>query len=99
MTTSSQPLMAEVAVYPLREPEVGLFLLQFVSRLRRPGLRVEPGPMSTLLTGEAHQVWAALEQAFSWAAEERQVVLRVTLTAGAPSRSTDDSAEPAPAVP
>lgn len=92
MTTPPQPLMAEVAAYPLREPEVGLFLLEFVSRLRRPGLRVEPGPMSTLVTGEAHQVWVALEEAFAWAAQERQVVLRVTLTAGAPHRSPRDTA-------
>ncbi len=95
MSTLSEPVMAEVALYPLRELEVGPFLLQFVARLQRPGLRVETGPMSTLLTGEAPLVWAALEQAFTWAARERQVVLRVTLTAGAPSG--DGPADPPPA--
>ncbi len=83
MCTVSPPIMAEVAIYPLREPEVGPFLLEFVERLRRPGLRVEPGPMSTLVVGEAHEVFAALEEAFAWAGEERQVVLRMTMTGGA----------------
>jgi uncharacterized protein YqgV (UPF0045/DUF77 family) len=82
MPESASQIMAEVAVYPLRELEVGLFLLEFLQRLRRPGLRVEPGPMSTLLVGEAHTVFAALEEAFAWANASRQVVLRVTLTGG-----------------
>jgi uncharacterized protein YqgV (UPF0045/DUF77 family) len=85
MPTYALPIMAEVAIYPLREAEVGPFILEFVQRLRRPGLRVEPGAMSTLVVGEAREVWAALEQGFAWAAREHQVVLRVTLTSGAPS--------------
>lgn len=86
MSSLPAPTMAEVAIYPLRELEVGPFLLEFVERLRRPGLRVEPGPMSTLLVGEAPEVFAALEAAYAWAAGQRQVVLRVTVTGSAPER-------------
>ena len=83
MADPPSPIMAEVALYPLREAEVGPFLLEFLEQLRRPGLRVEPGAMSTLLVGEAPTVFAALEAAFAWARSRRQVVLRVTLTGGA----------------
>ena len=88
MSTPDQPVMAEVAVYPLREAEVGPFLLEFLERMRRPGLQVEPGPMSTLLVGEGPTVFRALEEAFAWASGSRQVVLRVTMTGGAPERAS-----------
>ena len=84
MSEPTPQIMAEVALYPLREAEVGPFLLEFLGQLRRPGLRVEPGAMSTLLVGEAHTVFAALEEAFAWASDRRQVVLRVTLTGAGP---------------
>ena len=93
MSETTSEIMAEVALYPLREAEVGLFLLEFLERLRRPGLRVEPGPMSTLLVGEAHTIFVALEEAFAWANASRQVVLRLTLTGGG-AREVSPSAAP-----
>ena len=87
MSSAPASVMAEVAVYPLREPEIGPFLLEFLQQLARPGLQVQPGPMSTLLVGEATTVFGALREAYQWAAQQRQVVLRVTVTGEAPEGS------------
>ena len=75
----SDRIQAEVALYPLREPDLGPAILAFVEDLRRPGVEVTPGPMSTLVVGEAGEVFAALQGAYEAAARRGQVVLRVTL--------------------
>lgn len=77
-------ILAEVALYPLREADIGPILLEFVARLREAGLEVEPGPMSTLVKGPCAQVFAALQDAFLAASERRQVVLRLTVTNAQP---------------
>ena len=77
-------ILAEVALYPLREADIGPILLDFVARLREAGLEVKPGPMSTLVKGPRGEVFAALEAAFAAAGEQRQVVLRLTVTNAKP---------------
>jgi len=43
---------AEVALYPLREPHLSMTIRQFVATLeQQEDLRIEPGRMSTLVTG------------------------------------------------
>jgi len=82
--TMNDSILAEVALYPLREADIGPILLEFVARLREAGLEVEPGPMSTLVKGPRAEVFAAVEAAFAAAGEQRQVVLRLTVTNAKP---------------
>ena len=72
-------ISAEVALYPLREADLGPAILAFVEDLRRHRVEVTPGPMSTLVVGETEEVFAALRGAYEAAARRGQVVLRVTL--------------------
>jgi uncharacterized protein YqgV (UPF0045/DUF77 family) len=56
-----------------------------VAELEAHGLRAEPGPMSTLVTGETDTVFAALRDAFARVAETGDVVLVVTVSNACPS--------------
>ena len=73
-------VMAEVAIYPLREPEIGPAILEFVEDLRAQGLEVQAGPLSSLVSGESEQVFEALKSAYTRASRERQVILRVVIS-------------------
>lgn len=57
-------VQAEVSLYPLGEKELAPPIYTFVRRLEREGLRIEPGPMSTLIAGESELVFAALREAY-----------------------------------
>jgi uncharacterized protein YqgV (UPF0045/DUF77 family) len=48
------------------------------------GLHPEVGPMSTLVTGEVDRLFAALQAAFTRAAEQGAVVFTVTLSNACP---------------
>ncbi|MGQ9467618.1 MAG: thiamine-binding protein [Anaerolineae bacterium] len=43
---------AQVSLYPLRQPSIGPAIREAVRTLREQGLRVQMGPMSTLVWGE-----------------------------------------------
>jgi uncharacterized protein YqgV (UPF0045/DUF77 family) len=56
-------ISAQVSLYPLRQTDIGPGIRDAVRALRQHGLTVRYGAMSTLVWGEAHQVFAALEDA------------------------------------
>jgi uncharacterized protein YqgV (UPF0045/DUF77 family) len=85
-------LTAEVALYPLREPRLTPALTEFVNALKDAGLAVTPGPMSTLVRGEADVVFGALDAAFCKVASAHQVVMRVVVSNACPS--LDEAPEP-----
>lgn len=76
---------AQISLYPLRQPHLRPAVDAVVAELEAHGLRVEPGPMSTLVTGETDGVFAALRDAFVRAAETGHVVLVVTVSNACPS--------------
>lgn len=57
-------VQAEVSLYALGEEDLAPCIDSFVRRLERPGLRIEVGPLSSLLTGESDLVFEALREAF-----------------------------------
>jgi uncharacterized protein YqgV (UPF0045/DUF77 family) len=79
------PVMAEIALYALREPRLSPALTDFLAALKAPGLEVSPGPMSTLVRGEADRVFGALRAAFREVAGTHQVVMRVVMSNACPS--------------
>jgi uncharacterized protein YqgV (UPF0045/DUF77 family) len=83
---ASEMISVEVSLYPLRELDLGPAILDFVEALRAEGLQVEPGPMSSLLVGEADQVFDALKRAFVQAGRRHQVILRAVFATAAPPR-------------
>lgn len=57
-------VQAEVSLYALGEKDLAPFIYSFVRRLERPGLTIEPGPLSTLVAGESELVFQALREAY-----------------------------------
>ncbi|MFN3762554.1 MAG: MTH1187 family thiamine-binding protein [Anaerolineae bacterium] len=77
-------ISAQVSLYPLRQPSIGPVIREAVRTLQKYGLRVEMGPMSTLVWGEEGEVFAALQQAFHQAAEKGDAVMVVTFSNACP---------------
>ena len=69
---------AQVSLYPLRQASIGPAIREVVRVFRQHGLQSRVGEMSTLVWGEEHVVFAALEDAFHQAAERGDTVMTVT---------------------
>ncbi len=78
-------IQAEVSLYPLRTLEIGGAINDFVDELSRAGLTVREGDMSTVLSGGVGEVFAAVEKAFSKAADADNVVLILKASNACPS--------------
>jgi len=77
-------VQAEVSLYPLRTACVGEAVNEFVSHLRRAGLNVHTGPMSSHVTGEHAKLFAALAESLNAVARRRQVVLTIKVSNACP---------------
>jgi len=78
-------IQAEISLYPLRTHEVDKTIVRFIECVRRPGLTLEIGPMSSRISGEPIAVFDALRDAFTRLAEEQQVVLTVKISNACPT--------------
>jgi uncharacterized protein YqgV (UPF0045/DUF77 family) len=77
-------ISAQVSLYPLRQERLSPAIQAVSDALFAAGLHPETGSMSTLVTGEADRMFAALHQAFVRAAATGQVVMTVTLSNACP---------------
>ena len=77
-------IAAQVSLYPLRQASLSSAIDQALQIFREHGLSVEPGAMSTLITGDDAALFAALQEAFRRVAEQGQVVMLVTLSNACP---------------
>jgi uncharacterized protein YqgV (UPF0045/DUF77 family) len=75
---------AQISVYPLRQEHVSPAVEAVRDALEERGLRPQVGPMSTVVTGEAGLVFAALQEAFSRTAATGQVVMTLTVSNACP---------------
>ncbi|MGQ9585191.1 MAG: YkoF family thiamine/hydroxymethylpyrimidine-binding protein [Anaerolineae bacterium] len=75
---------AQVSLYPLRRTHLGPTIEKALRAFERHGLKVEAGPMSTLIWGEAGAVFGAVQEVFQEAAQEGEVVMAVTLSNACP---------------
>jgi uncharacterized protein YqgV (UPF0045/DUF77 family) len=76
---------AQLSVYPLRQARLHPAIDAVWAALADHGLQSEPGPMSTLTSGEVDAVFAALRDAFARAAESGPVVMVATLSTACPT--------------
>ena len=74
----------EVSLYPLGEGDIGPAIGKFIAVLGEHGCAVEPGPMSTLVTGDTPALFDALREAYVGAASNRGVVLVVKISNACP---------------
>jgi uncharacterized protein YqgV (UPF0045/DUF77 family) len=75
---------AQISLYPLRQERLSPAISALQAALGAPGLQVTPGPMSTLVTGEASVLFDALKGAFDRAAATGHVVMTVTVSNACP---------------
>jgi len=77
-------VQAEVSLYPLRTASVGEAVNEFASLLRRAGIDVHVGSMSSLIEGDHTKLFAALAESFGAVARRRQVVLTIKVSNACP---------------
>jgi len=82
-------VQAEISLYPLRQNELTKPIRQFIEMLENNKLKVELGPMSTLVTGDSKVVFESLQQAFEQIAEKYEVVLAVKISNACPEVKKD----------
>lgn len=77
-------IAAQLSLYPLGQDHLGPAIHEAVANLESHALRVRPGEMSTVITGEEAEVFEALREAFTGAAAHGPVVLTVTISNACP---------------
>jgi uncharacterized protein YqgV (UPF0045/DUF77 family) len=77
-------IQAEISLYPLRQNELTKPIRQFIELLENTKLKVESGPMSTLVTGEAPVVFENLQKAFERIAQRYEVVMTAKISNACP---------------
>jgi len=82
-------LQAEISLYPLRRNELTGPIQQFIQALENDKLKVETGPMSTLVTGEEPVVFKSLQKAFEQLARDYELVMTVKISNACPGVNPD----------
>jgi len=77
-------LSAQLSVYPLRQPSLSPTINQTLEALQNHNLRVIPGSMSTLILGKDAELWEGLEDAYSKAAGQGEVVMILAISNACP---------------
>jgi len=75
---------AEISLYPLRCSDLNEPIRQFIELLETDKLKVETGPMSTLVTGDSQVVFENLKKAFERLAEKYKVVMTAKISNACP---------------
>lgn len=82
-------IQAEISLYPLHCSDLTEPIRQFIDLLETDKLKVEIGPMSTLVTGDSQVVFENLKKAFERLAEEYKVVMTAKISNACPDVSDD----------
>jgi uncharacterized protein YqgV (UPF0045/DUF77 family) len=77
-------ISAQMSVYPLRQERLSPEIRALSDALRSAGLSPGVGSMSTIITGDADAIFAALRAGFTRAAACGHVVMTVTLSNACP---------------
>lgn len=82
-------IQAEISLYPLRQNELTKPIRQFIELLENNKLKVELGPMSSLIAGDSQVVFESLREAFEQLAKEYEVVMTAKISNACPEVSKD----------
>jgi uncharacterized protein YqgV (UPF0045/DUF77 family) len=77
-------ISAQVSLYPLGQEDLSPAIDEALRIFREHGLDVDPGSMSTLISGDDKILFAALQAAFQRAASRGQAVMVVTFSNACP---------------
>jgi uncharacterized protein YqgV (UPF0045/DUF77 family) len=85
----------QVSLYPLGQASLSPIIDEALQIFRERGLEVGPGAMSSLIAGEDTATFAALQEAFRYAAEHGPVVMVATFSNACPVPSEGKEEETA----
>jgi uncharacterized protein YqgV (UPF0045/DUF77 family) len=77
-------IQAEISLYPLRQKDLTKPIQQFIELLENNKLKVELGPMSSLIAGDNKVVFESLREAFEQLAKEYEVVMTAKISNACP---------------
>jgi uncharacterized protein YqgV (UPF0045/DUF77 family) len=77
-------IAAQVSLYPLRQETLSPAIDEALHVFQAHGLHVEPGTMSSMITGNDAALFAALQETFVRAAGKGQVVMVATCSNACP---------------
>ncbi len=80
-------IQAEISLYPLKESHVSPYLDDFLKVIRRTGLFIKTGSMSTVISGKREVVFQAVSDGFAQVANQCKVVLIVKYSNACPHSS------------
>lgn len=85
-------ISAQVSLYPLRQEDLSPAIEAALETFRAHGLEVQPGAMSSLISGDEGAVFSALQAAFHRLAEQGQAVMVVTFSNACPVAARPEEA-------
>ena len=85
-------VQAEVSLYPLRTTMLTESIDRFLDHVRRDGVSVETGAMSSRISGECRDLLNALSGAFEEACRHDDVVLTIKVSNACPLAPDDGPA-------
>ena len=68
-------IQAELSLYPLKTKELSPSIESFLRAIARKDISIDPGPMSTIVTGESRAVFRAISKGFEKVAKGDEIVL------------------------
>lgn len=77
-------ISAQVSLYPLGQEDLSSAIDEALRILREHGLEVNPGSMSTLISGDDEAIFSALQAALRRTSEQGRVVMVVTFSNACP---------------
>lgn len=77
-------VQAEISLYPLRTADLGNAIEAFLRDLKAADLTVQPGNMSSTVSGDVNAVFSTMGAAFAAVAEDSQVVLVMKVSNACP---------------
>jgi uncharacterized protein YqgV (UPF0045/DUF77 family) len=78
-------VQAEISLYPLRTEDLGNAVEAFLRDLKAAGVTVQPGNMSSTVSGDVSTVFSTMGAAFAAVAEDSQFVLVMKVSNACPS--------------
>ena len=87
---SGDDISIQVSLYPLGEQDITEWIFRFLGIFEKHGLNYDLGGMSTVITGDTAQVFAALEEAYRVSAESGNFVVVCTMSNAVPTEKDLD---------
>ena len=83
-------IQAELSLYPLKTKELDSSIEAFLRALARKGISVDPGPMSTVVSGESRAVFRGISKGFEKLVKRDEIVLIAKVSNACPLSQKDN---------